>query len=115
MRGEARTVRTGLPGFPLLGGSFFRPLIRVAVHDMAKQSAIGESLAPFSELRLHPPDGMPYEGRRVLQLQLLLDVAAMDVDGLWAQVQLTGYVAGALSQADELENLEFPVGQFLDR
>ena len=66
-------------------------------------------------LRLDPPNGMTDERRGVGQFQFLLDVAAMHIDGLWAQRKLLGNFPGAFALANELENLELPVAELLDR
>ena len=66
-------------------------------------------------LRFDPTDRVPHERCDVLQFQLLLYVSAVDVDCLGAQMELLGYVAGALSLAHEPEDLELAVAQLLDR
>ena len=53
--------------------------------------------------RLHPAHRVADQRRDVAQAELLLDVAAVDVDGLRAEVQRGGDVAGAFALADELE------------
>src|SRR5205085_170935 len=49
------------------------------------------------------------------QVELLLQLGLVGLDGLDAQVQVAGDLAGALSEADHLEDLELPVAQAADR
>ena len=55
------------------------------------------------------------QGRAAFQEQFLFDLRAMDVDGAGADMQFLGDFVGGLAAADELENFEFAVGEFLHR
>src|SRR5665213_1168290 len=52
--------------------------------------------------------------RRVLKIQLLLDVSAMGFNRLDAQVKFLGDGPRAVSLADQAEDFQFAVAQFLD-
>src|ERR1700690_457758 len=69
---------------------------------------------PQSGLRLHPPYGESHQCRGVLELELLLDVPPVYIDCLRAEVQLGGYVSGALPQPYQLEDFELTIAQFLN-
>jgi hypothetical protein len=62
-----------------------------------------------------PQYGMVNQRRAALQMQLLLDLAAMHVHGPGADVKLSRDFSRGFAPADELENLELPVCEFLER
>ena len=69
-------------------------------------SLISDDLRPLS---LPPPDRMPDQIRRIFQIELLLDMTAVHVDGFGTEVQLCCNVARALALADELEDFKLTV------
>ena len=62
-------------------------------------------------LRFHPAEGVMHEVVGGIQSKLFLEVGAVDLDGFDAQMQLLGDVARALAAANQLEHLEFTVGE----
>ncbi len=58
---------------------------------------------------------MAHEFGGILEFELVLDVAAVDIDRLGTEVQLVGDHARAVALSDELKDLELPITQFFDR
>ena len=53
-------------------------------------------------LRFGPAHGVPHQGSHIFQLKLLLNVTAVHIDRLRAEVKLLRDIARALALADEL-------------
>src|SRR5690349_3024114 len=67
-----------------------------------------------SILALYPADGIPDQGWRIFQLELLLNVQTVDFDGLHADMEELRDLTGAFALPDELQDFEFAVGESLD-
>src|ERR1035437_3081959 len=65
----------------------------------------------LASMRVNPANRVVHQISRVLQLELLLDVGAVHLDGLDAQMQAFGDFAGAAPLPDELEDFEFSVSE----
>src|SRR6266496_2655131 len=65
-------------------------------------------------LRFHPAHGVMEQARGVLELQLFLNVSAVNVHRLGTQMQRLGNLLGALAAAEQAEHFELPVAEFLD-
>ena len=66
-------------------------------------------------LSLYPPDSIAHERSNIFEFEFLFDVAAMDINGFRAQVEVFGDFPRAFALADKLQDFEFPVAKFLDR
>ena len=66
-------------------------------------------------LLLNPVQGMSQELGGILQVQLFLYPLPVGADGLHAQVEPVADLADAQAFTDELEDLDLPVSQGLER
>jgi hypothetical protein len=60
---------------------------------------------------LHPAHSIAYQGGTVFELQLVFDVGAMGVDSAGTDVKLLGNVPGGAPLPNELQHLQFAIGQ----
>lgn len=91
-------------------GKILRSALRKWPERCATRGGESGGRPALAALRFHPPDGVADEGGGILQVELLLNVAAVHVDRFGAKIELRGNIPGAFSRANQLEHLKLAVG-----
>src|SRR4051812_31361676 len=92
-------------GEPVCALSVGNPSMRRGFHAASRQDR--SRISALDRLRFHPAHGMADQRSDILQFQLFLNVTAVHIDGLGAEMKLFGDVARALALADQLKHFEF--------
>lgn len=75
----------------------------------------GKPPKPLQFALFQPADRGMNQVRGILQVQFDLDAFAVGADGFGAEIEVQGDIPGGHALAEQAENIEFPMGQAIDR